>query len=125
MEILPRSACFTSEIVSCCSPPPAAAPCLCRFAGFNGPPHLLMPLPPIFPPLSPRLSPLCPLQVCFHGPREMVLPFFESLGFYCPERRGVADFLQARVGVQEGLRLAPGKGWGAGGSGMGLTRVAD
>ncbi|GAB4817617.1 hypothetical protein N2152v2_004663 [Parachlorella kessleri] len=33
-------------------------------------------------------------QVCYHGPREAVLPFFDQLGFYCPERRGVADFLQ-------------------------------
>lgn len=33
-------------------------------------------------------------RICFHGPREMVLPFFEGLGFYCPERQGVADFLQ-------------------------------
>lgn len=33
-------------------------------------------------------------KICFHGPREMVLPFFEGLGFACPERHGVADFLQ-------------------------------
>lgn len=32
-------------------------------------------------------------QVCYHGPREGVLPFFDTLGFTCPERRGVADFL--------------------------------
>ena len=41
--------------------------------------------------------PACPsvcVQVCYHGPREAVLPFFDQLGFYCPERRGVADFLQ-------------------------------
>ncbi|KAK9944958.1 hypothetical protein M0R45_010498 [Rubus argutus] len=28
------------------------------------------------------------------GPREHVLEFFESMGFRCPERKGVADFLQ-------------------------------
>ncbi|KAG9131354.1 hypothetical protein Leryth_006179 [Lithospermum erythrorhizon] len=28
------------------------------------------------------------------GPREHVLEFFESMGFECPERKGVADFLQ-------------------------------
>ncbi|KAE8718418.1 Pleiotropic drug resistance protein 1 [Hibiscus syriacus] len=28
------------------------------------------------------------------GPREHVLSFFESMGFKCPERKGVADFLQ-------------------------------
>ena len=30
----------------------------------------------------------------YHGPREHVLDFFEPLGFRCPERKGVADFLQ-------------------------------
>ncbi len=30
----------------------------------------------------------------YHGPRESVLDFFEPLGFRCPERKGVADFLQ-------------------------------
>lgn len=30
----------------------------------------------------------------YHGPREQVVPFFESLGFSLPERKGVADFLQ-------------------------------
>ncbi|AES68067.2 drug resistance transporter-like ABC domain protein [Medicago truncatula] len=33
-------------------------------------------------------------QVVYHGPREYVLDFFESMGFKCPERKGVADFLQ-------------------------------
>ncbi|KAL4447582.1 hypothetical protein ABPG75_004801 [Micractinium tetrahymenae] len=33
-------------------------------------------------------------KVCYHGPVEAVLPFFEGLGFRCPPRRGVADFLQ-------------------------------
>ncbi|KAF7849923.1 hypothetical protein BT93_L0124 [Corymbia citriodora subsp. variegata] len=28
------------------------------------------------------------------GPRELVLDFFESMGFKCPGRKGVADFLQ-------------------------------
>ena len=41
-----------------------------------------------------------PLMVCitgnlvYHGPRENVMEFFESLGFACPERKGIADFLQ-------------------------------
>lgn len=30
----------------------------------------------------------------YHGPRELVMDFFESLGFACPERKGIADFLQ-------------------------------
>ncbi|CAL5003529.1 unnamed protein product [Urochloa decumbens] len=33
-------------------------------------------------------------QVMYQGPREEVLEFFESMGFRCPERKGVADFLQ-------------------------------
>uniref|UniRef100_A0A0E0M013 ABC transporter domain-containing protein n=1 Tax=Oryza punctata TaxID=4537 RepID=A0A0E0M013_ORYPU len=33
-------------------------------------------------------------QVIYNGPRDHVLEFFKSLGFKCPERKGVADFLQ-------------------------------
>ncbi|XP_021903944.1 LOW QUALITY PROTEIN: pleiotropic drug resistance protein 2-like [Carica papaya] len=33
-------------------------------------------------------------QILYQGPRENVLEFFESVGFKCPERKGVADFLQ-------------------------------
>ncbi|CAI9094458.1 OLC1v1030203C1 [Oldenlandia corymbosa var. corymbosa] len=33
-------------------------------------------------------------QVVYQGPREHVLEFFESMGFKCPARKGVADFLQ-------------------------------
>ncbi|KAK7351408.1 hypothetical protein VNO77_10843 [Canavalia gladiata] len=33
-------------------------------------------------------------QIVYQGPRENVLEFFEYLGFKCPERKGVADFLQ-------------------------------
>ncbi|XP_021298773.1 pleiotropic drug resistance protein 1-like, partial [Herrania umbratica] len=33
-------------------------------------------------------------RVVYQGPREHVLSFFESTGFRCPERKGVADFLQ-------------------------------
>ncbi|XP_049933546.1 pleiotropic drug resistance protein 2-like isoform X3 [Nymphaea colorata] len=32
--------------------------------------------------------------VVYQGDREHVLEFFESMGFKCPERKGVADFLQ-------------------------------
>jgi len=32
--------------------------------------------------------------IVYHGPREDILEFFESVGFRCPERKGVADFLQ-------------------------------
>ncbi|KAF2320741.1 hypothetical protein GH714_030450 [Hevea brasiliensis] len=33
-------------------------------------------------------------QIVYEGPRENVLGFFEHMGFKCPERKGVADFLQ-------------------------------
>ncbi|XP_061353915.1 pleiotropic drug resistance protein 1-like isoform X2 [Gastrolobium bilobum] len=33
-------------------------------------------------------------EIVYQGPREYVLDFFESMGFKCPERKGVADFLQ-------------------------------
>ncbi|XP_050366567.1 pleiotropic drug resistance protein 1-like [Argentina anserina] len=33
-------------------------------------------------------------QIVYQGPREGVLEFFEFMGFKCPERKGVADFLQ-------------------------------
>ncbi|KAJ4718271.1 Pleiotropic drug resistance ABC transporter [Melia azedarach] len=33
-------------------------------------------------------------QMVYQGPREQVLDFFEQMGFKCPERKGVADFLQ-------------------------------
>ncbi|XP_024979262.1 pleiotropic drug resistance protein 1-like isoform X4 [Cynara cardunculus var. scolymus] len=33
-------------------------------------------------------------KIVYQGPRENVLEFFESMGFKCPQRKGVADFLQ-------------------------------
>ncbi|MFS7991645.1 putative P-loop containing nucleoside triphosphate hydrolase, ABC transporter family G [Helianthus anomalus] len=33
-------------------------------------------------------------KIVYQGPRENVPEFFESMGFKCPERKGVADFLQ-------------------------------
>lgn len=33
-------------------------------------------------------------QIVYQGPRENVLEFFEYMGFKCPERKAVADFLQ-------------------------------
>ena len=38
-------------------------------------------------------------QIVYQGPRENVLEFFESMGFKCPERKGVADFLQEVSGT--------------------------
>ncbi|XP_073140780.1 pleiotropic drug resistance protein 1-like [Henckelia pumila] len=33
-------------------------------------------------------------KIVYQGPRENVLEFFEFMGFRCPQRKGVADFLQ-------------------------------
>ncbi|PWA74787.1 pleiotropic drug resistance protein 3 [Artemisia annua] len=36
-------------------------------------------------------------MIVYHGPRSNILEYFEGLGFRCPERKGVADFLQEVV----------------------------
>ena len=33
-------------------------------------------------------------MIVYHGPCSDILEFFEDCGFRCPERKGVADFLQ-------------------------------
>ncbi|KAF6161331.1 hypothetical protein GIB67_009218 [Kingdonia uniflora] len=33
-------------------------------------------------------------QIIYQGPRDQEVEFFESMGFKCPARKGVADFLQ-------------------------------
>ena len=38
-------------------------------------------------------------EIVYQGPREHVLRFFEYMGFKCPARKGVADFLQ-EVSIQ-------------------------
>lgn len=40
-------------------------------------------------------------KIVYQGPCENVLEFFESMGFKCPERKGVADFLQEVIPVLE------------------------
>ncbi|WCJ29721.1 ABC transporter G family member 32 [Euphorbia peplus] len=37
---------------------------------------------------------LCEGQIVYQGPRDCVLDFFSFVGFRCPERKNVADFLQ-------------------------------
>lgn len=54
---------------------------------------LLQPAPETFD-LFDDLVLLSEGHVVYHGPRENVLEFFESLGFRIPPRKGVADFLQ-------------------------------
>ncbi|KAJ6848182.1 pleiotropic drug resistance protein 2-like isoform X1 [Iris pallida] len=33
-------------------------------------------------------------QIVYHGPRDNILEFFGTMGFKCPERKGIPDFLQ-------------------------------
>ncbi|XP_019192543.1 PREDICTED: ABC transporter G family member 32 isoform X2 [Ipomoea nil] len=40
-------------------------------------------------------------QIVYQGPREDVLDFFSSMGFHCPERKNVADFLQEVVSKKD------------------------
>lgn len=54
---------------------------------------LLQPAPETFD-LFDDLILLSEGQIVYQGPRENVLEFFEYMGFKCPERKGVADFLQ-------------------------------
>lgn len=37
----------------------------------------------------------------YSGPRTGVVPFFESMGFRCPERKAVPDFLQEVNSVKD------------------------
>ncbi|ESW26923.1 hypothetical protein PHAVU_003G159400 [Phaseolus vulgaris] len=37
---------------------------------------------------------LCEGQIVYQGPREAAVDFFRQMGFSCPERKNVADFLQ-------------------------------
>lgn len=37
---------------------------------------------------------LCEGKIVYQGPRDAALDFFAFMGFHCPERKNVADFLQ-------------------------------
>ncbi|KAG8380612.1 hypothetical protein BUALT_Bualt06G0033800 [Buddleja alternifolia] len=40
-------------------------------------------------------------RIVYQGPRENILEFFESVGFKCPDRKGVADFLQEVTSIKD------------------------
>ncbi|KAK6254300.1 hypothetical protein SCA6_015605 [Theobroma cacao] len=40
-------------------------------------------------------------KIVYHGPRSNVLGFFKDCGFKCPERKGVADFLQEVISKED------------------------
>lgn len=54
---------------------------------------LLQPDPETFE-LFDDLILLCEGQIVYQGPRNAALGFFASMGFHCPKRKNVADFLQ-------------------------------
>lgn len=37
---------------------------------------------------------LCEGRIVYQGPRDLALNFFEYMGFSCPKRKNVADFMQ-------------------------------
>ena len=43
---------------------------------------------------------LCEGQIVYHGPRENAISFFGIMGFKCPDRKNVADFLQEVLDYQ-------------------------
>ncbi|XP_071932486.1 pleiotropic drug resistance protein 3-like [Coffea arabica] len=40
-------------------------------------------------------------KIVYHGPRSTAVEFFQSCGFRCPERKGVADFLQEVISEKD------------------------
>ncbi|KAF8650092.1 hypothetical protein HU200_064066 [Digitaria exilis] len=54
---------------------------------------LLQPAPETFE-LFDDILLLCEGQIVYHGPRQNVIGFFNTIGFICPSRKNEADFLQ-------------------------------
>lgn len=54
---------------------------------------LLQPPPEVFD-LFDEVILLSEGQSIYHGPRDEILPYFESIGYHCPDNVDVADFLQ-------------------------------
>ncbi|KAF8393306.1 hypothetical protein HHK36_021547 [Tetracentron sinense] len=44
---------------------------------------------------------LCEGHIIYQGPRDAALDFFEFMGFRCPERKNVADFLQEVISTKD------------------------
>ncbi|GAB2261691.1 hypothetical protein Droror1_Dr00002688 [Drosera rotundifolia] len=47
---------------------------------------------------------LCESQIVYQGPREAALEFFEYMGFKCPQRKNVADFLQEVISEKDQMQ---------------------
>ncbi|XP_044505622.1 ABC transporter G family member 39-like isoform X2 [Mangifera indica] len=61
---------------------------------------LLQPAPEIYD-LFDDIILLSEGQIVYQGPRGNVLQFFEYMGFKCPDRKGVADFLQEVISKKD------------------------
>ncbi|XVE91137.1 hypothetical protein DITRI_Ditri20bG0130600 [Diplodiscus trichospermus] len=61
---------------------------------------LLQPAPEIYD-LFDDIILLSEGQIVYQGPTENVLQFFEYMGFKCPERKGIADFLQEVISKKD------------------------
>ncbi|XP_076915871.1 ABC transporter G family member 32-like [Bidens hawaiensis] len=61
---------------------------------------LLQPDPQTFE-LFDDLILLCEGQIVYQGPRNAAVAFFASMGFHCPKRKNVADFLQEVTSVKD------------------------
>ncbi|XP_076908739.1 ABC transporter G family member 32-like [Bidens hawaiensis] len=61
---------------------------------------LLQPDPQTFE-LFDDLILLCEGQIVYQGPRSAAVAFFASMGFHCPKRKNVADFLQEVTSVKD------------------------
>nr|XP_043609157.1 ABC transporter G family member 32-like isoform X2 [Erigeron canadensis] len=61
---------------------------------------LLQPDPETFE-LFDDLILLCEGQIVYQGPRNAAVAFFASMGFHCPKRKNVADFLQEVTSVKD------------------------
>ncbi|KAJ0958836.1 putative iron-chelate-transporting ATPase [Helianthus annuus] len=61
---------------------------------------LLQPDPQTFE-LFDDLILLCEGQIVYQGPRNAAIAFFASMGFQCPKRKNVADFLQEVTSVKD------------------------
>ncbi|KAL3150185.1 hypothetical protein ABBQ32_000044 [Trebouxia sp. C0010 RCD-2024] len=48
-------------------------------------------------------------RMVYHGPREDIIPFFESQGMHCPERKADSDFLQEVTSRKDQQQYYKGK----------------
>lgn len=80
---------------------------MCRILGTTYVISLLQPSPEVYN-LFDEVLLLSEGQIIYHGPRPEILPYFENLGYICPEHVDEADFLQ-ELPSDEGKRYIVAK----------------